>query len=58
MAQLPQDRRTRRVMLGVCVDCGDLVVFRPYNPSEPPRICMECMMLKVEVEAAKEATKQ
>ena len=39
MAQLPHDGRTRRVMLGVCVDCGD-------EPARPGRLLGEACSLR------------
>jgi hypothetical protein len=28
---------------GECCACGALVIFRPYAPAMPPRICVECV---------------
>jgi hypothetical protein len=27
---------------GTCCECGIAVIFRPYNPKRPPRICLQC----------------
>lgn len=29
--------------LGTCCACGAVVIFRPYMPKRPPRICMTCL---------------
>lgn len=29
---------------GPCCKCGETVVWRPYMPKKPPRICMECAL--------------
>jgi hypothetical protein len=39
MAQLPEDGRTKRVMLGVCVDCG-------VEPARPGRLLGEACSLR------------
>jgi hypothetical protein len=30
---------------GVCSKCGAAVMFRPYMPKKPPKICMPCFVL-------------
>jgi hypothetical protein len=42
---------------GVCSKCGEVVIFRPYAPKKPARICMECVteMLGGKQELAKQA---
>ena len=27
-----------------CSVCGETVIFRPYAPKTPPKICMECAL--------------
>jgi hypothetical protein len=27
---------------GVCCKCGRQVMFRPYVPKKPPKICLDC----------------
>lgn len=27
---------------GVCSRCGAAIVFRPYMPKGPPKICLQC----------------
>jgi hypothetical protein len=29
---------------GVCSICERAVIFRPYAPKRPPRICIDCMI--------------
>jgi hypothetical protein len=29
---------------GPCSRCGETVIWRPYVPLRPPRICLECMV--------------
>ncbi len=29
--------------LGNCCVCGAVVIFRPYMPKTPKRICLQCM---------------
>ncbi|MCB1534874.1 MAG: hypothetical protein KDJ44_09150 [Rhodoblastus sp.] len=33
---------------GTCCACGAAVRFRPHAPKKPPRICMECIVEKLE----------
>jgi hypothetical protein len=30
----------------LCCACGVPVIFRPYMPKRPPRICLECMLAR------------
>ncbi len=29
-------------LTGTCFDCGHAIIFRPYLPTKPVKICMEC----------------
>lgn len=29
---------------GVCQDCGCAIMFRPYVPKAPAKICLACML--------------
>jgi uncharacterized protein (DUF983 family) len=29
---------------GVCSRCGAAIIFRPYAPKEPEKICVQCAM--------------
>lgn len=35
-------------LTGVCVDCGQAVQFRPHAPKRPPKICLQCMLDRVQ----------
>lgn len=30
-------------LTGPCHDCGHPIIFRPYAPTRPVRICVQCM---------------
>lgn len=30
-------------LTGICCACGEAVVFRPYMPKQPPKICLQCV---------------
>jgi hypothetical protein len=32
--------------LALCCACGEPVVFRPYMPKRPPRICLQCVLAR------------
>lgn len=32
--------------IGTCSRCGHQVQFRPYAPKKPPKVCMECLLVK------------
>lgn len=38
---------------GTCSKCGAAIIFRPYIPKGPPRICLQCAMIEVEANKAK-----
>jgi hypothetical protein len=29
---------------GVCSLCDHAIIFRPYNPVKPPKVCVECAL--------------
>jgi hypothetical protein len=33
---------------GACCNCGCAVIFRPYVPKGPPRICLQCAIERVQ----------
>lgn len=33
---------------GSCCKCGRAVIFRPNAPSDPPKICIDCVKTMVE----------
>ena len=36
---------------GICSRCGHPIIFRPYMPKAPPKICVECAVGLAEAEA-------
>jgi hypothetical protein len=38
--------------LGVCHDCQHPIIFRPYVPKKPIKVCLECMGDRVKAGAA------
>lgn len=37
-------------LVGHCTQCGRLVQFRPHAPKTPPKVCIECVMPKMQEE--------
>lgn len=35
---------------GVCSMCGEVIVFRPHMPKEPPKICTRCVPAWIEAD--------
>lgn len=31
-----------------CCDCGKAIIHRPHAPKRPPKICVDCMMMRVD----------
>lgn len=37
----------------VCSMCGTAIMHRPYIPKKPPKICIQCLLTKLEAEEEK-----
>lgn len=35
-------------LVGQCCACGEAVIFRPYMPARPPKICVQCLIDRLE----------
>lgn len=35
-------------LIGACCACGTAVIFRPHAPKRPPRICFDCLAVRLD----------
>jgi hypothetical protein len=35
-------------LVGTCNDCGHPIIFRPYAPKKPTKVCLECLAVRTE----------
>lgn len=37
-------------LTGPCADCGRTLMFRPYSPKTPPKLCPECLIARLDAQ--------